>query len=302
MDTTGLLDKDVQVTPPHDEITKKLQSLLPATPFRIKADRARELADELAISVPQLMMELVPIARSYNVYVPISNYIVGSCSMGLSGDLYLGMNLEFARQPLGQTVHSEQFTTSNAIVHGEKGLRALAVSAEPCGHCRQFLNEIQNGKDIAIFIPDKAPVALSHLLPRDFGPHDLGIDAGLMASRCAPLQMDKIPGELVELALAAANNSYAPYSNSPSGIAIRLESGRTFQGWYAENAAFNPTLPPLQMAIIAAIAGGENPKDIVELALVETASGAVTQEWNTKALLQAVAPEASCSIYYAKQA
>ena len=79
-----------------------------------------------------------------------------------------------------------------------------------------------------------------------------------------------------------------------------MENGRTFQGWYAENAAFNPTLPPLQMALIAAVAGGENPKDIVELALVETANGAVSQEWNTKALLQSVAPEASCSIYYAK--
>lgn len=300
MDKTGLLNKDVQVTPPHEVLGQKLQSLLPSTPFHIKAGRAKELADALEISVPQLMMELVPIARSYDVYIPVSNYIVGSCAMGLSGDLYLGMNLEFARQPLGQTVHSEQFATSNALLHGEKGLLALAVSAEPCGHCRQFLNEIQGGKDLTVFIPEKAPTPLSVLLPRDFGPHDLGIDAGLMASQCAPLQMDKIPGELVELALDAANKSYAPYSNSPSGVAIRLENGRTYQGWYAENAAFNPTLPPLQMAIIAAIAGGETPKDIAELALVETANGIVTQEWNTKALLQAVAPEASYSVYYAK--
>ena len=300
MDRIGIMEQDPRVTQPHAEITERLKSLLPSTPFRIKADHAQELAKELGIEIPQLMMELVPVARSYNDYVPISKFTVGSCAMGLSGNLYLGMNLEFARQPLGQTVHSEQFATSNAIVSGENGIQALAVSAEPCGHCRQFLNEIQGGKDISIIIPDKPAVKLSSLLPRDFGPHDLGIEAGLMASHCAPLQLGKIPGELVELALIAANKSYAPCSNSPAGVAIRMTSGRAFQGWYAENAAFNPSLPPLQMAIIAAIAGGEKPQDITELALVEASDAIITQEWNTKALLQSIAPNASCSVYYAK--
>ena len=300
MDNLGLLNKGVSVAPPHEELTDKLQSLLPSTPFHISASQAEELARELGISVPQLMMELIPVARSYNEYTPISNYKVGSCAMGKSGDLYLGMNLEFSRQCLGQTIHSEQFATNNALTHGEQGLVALAVSAEPCGHCRQFLNEIQGGSGIVIFLPDKPTVTLADLLPSDFGPSQLGVTAGLMASHCEPVNMEKVKGELVELALVAANNSYCPYSNTPTGVAIRLASGQTFQGWYAENAAFNPSVPPLQMAIIAAIAGGEKPENIVELAMVEKGNGCVSQEWNTKALLQAVAPEASCSVFYAK--
>lgn len=301
MDNLGLLNKDVTVVSPHEELTDKLQSLLPTTPFHIKADRAKELARELGISVPQLMMELIPIARSYNEYVPISDYRVGSCAMGKSGDLYLGMNLEFRHQYIAQTIHSEQFATTNAITHHEGGVLALAVSAEPCGHCRQFLNEIQGGKDIVIFLPGKPTVNLADLLPSDFGPAQLGIDAGLMASHCAPVHMDKVKGELVELALAAANNSYCPYSHSPAGVAIRMASGRTFQGWYAENAAFNPSVPPVQMAVIAAIAGGEKPGDIVELALVEKSNACVSQEGATKCMLQTVAPDASCSIFYAQK-
>ncbi|MEG3387511.1 hypothetical protein V5H41_28630, partial [Salmonella enterica] len=40
-----------------------------------------------------------------------------------------------------------------------------------------------------------------------------------------------------------------PYSHSPSGVALECKDGRIFTGSYAENAAFNPTLPPLQGAL-----------------------------------------------------
>lgn len=299
MDALGLLNKEVQVAPPHTELTDKLTSLLPTTPFHIKADDAQQLTSALGISLPQLMMELIPIARSYNKYVPVSDYIVGSCAMGLSGDLYLGMNLEFARIPLGQTVHSEQFVTCNALGHHEQGLRALAVSSEPCGHCRQFLNELQGCEDLLVFIPNKPTALLSDLLPRSFGPKDLGVTAAMMASHEAPLVMDKVPGALVESALQAANYSYAPYSHCNAGIAIRTANGQIFQGWYSENAAFNPTMPPFQMAVIQAIAHGCTPSDIRELVLVELADGVVSQVSNTRPLLEAIAPEASFSVYYA---
>lgn len=47
-------------------------------------------------------------------------------------------------------------------------------------------------------------------------------------------------------AIQAANRCHAPYSHSPSGVALELKDGTIFSGSYAENAAFNPTLPPLQ--------------------------------------------------------
>ena len=58
--------------------------------------------------------------------------------LGASGALYVGVNLEFARLPLYNSVHAEQFLLVNALHHGERAIQRLAVSAAPCGHCRQF--------------------------------------------------------------------------------------------------------------------------------------------------------------------
>lgn len=42
----------------------------------------------------------------------------------------------------GVQVHAEQFVMANAWAHRERGIKRLAVSAAPCGHCRQFYAEL----------------------------------------------------------------------------------------------------------------------------------------------------------------
>jgi hypothetical protein len=39
-------------------------------------------------------------------------------------------------------VHAEQFLVANMMQHGEQRLETLAISAAPCGHCRQFFSEL----------------------------------------------------------------------------------------------------------------------------------------------------------------
>lgn len=39
-------------------------------------------------------------------------------------------------------IHAEQCLIANAVQHGERGLRKLAISEAPCGHCRQFYSEL----------------------------------------------------------------------------------------------------------------------------------------------------------------
>lgn len=46
------------------------------------------------------------------------------------------------RLPLYNSVHAEQFLLVNALHHGERELRRLAVNAAPCGYCRQFYAEL----------------------------------------------------------------------------------------------------------------------------------------------------------------
>lgn len=50
--------------------------------------------------------------------------------------------------------------------------------------------------------------------------------------------------------------SYSPYSKCPAGAAIITSDGDVYSGPYVESAAYNPSIPPLQTAIIDAVIDG----------------------------------------------
>jgi cytidine deaminase len=54
----------------------------------------------------------------------------------------------------------------------------------------------------------------------------------------------------------ALPQSYCPYTRLPSGVALATASGAVYGGRYVESAAYNPSLPPLQSALAAAVIGG----------------------------------------------
>lgn len=234
------------------------------------------------------MLELLPQAASY-ARPALTNFRVGAVVRGTSGALYLGANIEFRGASLGQTVHAEQAALSNAFMHDEPGIAAIAVTKPPCGHCRQFLYEFSEGRDIEILLPGQPAMTLSALLPHPFGPRDLDVTKG-------PLSRDKIAIQSVEsvaqAARYAAANAYAPYSNSPSGVAIRSRQGNVYRGSYIENAAFNPSLPPLQVALVAMAMANEEFGEIAEVVLAEAANNSISQLSATKSLVAAIAPRA----------
>jgi cytidine deaminase len=102
-----------------------------------------------------LMMQLLPVARQYAV-VPLSDYQVGAVAAGMPNpvtgwcSLYLGANFELEKAALTFTTHAEQAAVNNAWLNGEEGVQALAISAAPCGYCRQFLNELVTAKRLKI--------------------------------------------------------------------------------------------------------------------------------------------------------
>ena len=234
------------------------------------------------------MLERLAEAQSY-ARPGLTNFRVGAVVRGISGTLYLGANIEFRGESLCQTVHAEQAALANAFMHDEPGIEAIAVTSTPCGHCRQFLYEFSEGRDIDILLPEQPPLALSALLPRPFGPADLHVAPG-------PLSRTRIAMEDVEsvaqAARYAAANAYAPYTNSPSGVAIRSRRGNIYRGSYIENATFNPSLPPLQVALVAMTLANEDFRDIAEVVLAEAANNSVSQLSATKSLLAAIAPRA----------
>ena len=74
-------------------------------------------------------------------------------------------------------------------------------------------------------------------------------------------------------------------------MALKAHDGRIFEGMYAENAAFNPSLPPLQVALINMNMSNYSLSEIAEAALVESAESKISQLARTQALLDALNPD-----------
>lgn len=256
----------------------------------IPAEKVNQLVQELGLNNPkQLLPQLVELAKTYS-RPPISNYRVGEAGRGMSGNVYFGINVEFWGCPLSYAIHGEQFLIASARIQRERKVETIALPAEPCGHCRQFMNEIGDENDIELLIPGSPPINLSALLPKPFGPKNLGIEGGLLTR--APEFRSSHGEPLVAKAIEAAYDSYAPHTKSPSGVALQTKDGKIYQGCYLENAAFNPSLPPLQYALVALLVDRGQYEDIEQVVLVEHADRKTSQKTITQDLLSNIAPNA----------
>jgi cytidine deaminase len=227
----------------------------------------------------------------------ISGFRVGAVVQGSSGSLYLGANFEIAGHALGLTAHAEQAALANAYMCGEDGVSAIGVTAAPCGHCRQFLNEFSLDGDLRVLLQGRPAVLLSELLPITFGPKALGAEQGALPIRRVDLALvTPATDPLMLVALDAARRSHAPYTGSHAGIAIRTSEGRVYAGSYIENAAFNPSLSPFHSALAGLFAAGVDAGDVTEAALVEVEGAKISQESFVRLALTASAPDAVCKV------
>jgi cytidine deaminase len=263
---------------------------------QIPPDDVKYLVDTEGTTIDALMVGLLPLAQTYS-RPPLSNFQVGAVARGSSGSLYLGANIEFPGQALGFAVHAEQAAISNAYMHDEQGVSTIAVTAAPCGHCRQFMNELSSEGEIQVLVGKNPATKLSSLLPAAFGPNDLGLKRGAFPASAVELALLKAtPDEVTAAALAAARKSYAPYTKAYSGVAIGTAAARVYKGSYIENAAFNPSLSPFQVALVALILAGEHSSRISTVVLVEVEGAVISQKSVTDAALSAVAPAAKLRI------
>ena len=269
----------------------------PVASGRINADAVRALTEMQKSGVEKLMVEILPVARLH-ARPPLSNFRVGAVALGASGALYLGANIEIPENGLNAAVHAEQSAVANAFGHEEQGIRAIAVTAAPCGHCRQFLNEITGGSAIRVIVSGQTVRTLADLLPASFGPEDLGIKEGLFSTPARPLRLLPAASDALAVAgLNAATRAYAPHTKALSGCAVQTKSGRVFTGSYLENAAFNPSLPPLQSALVNVAFGGEDFASITRVALVEMRGATISHRSATESALRAIAPKARIGLF-----
>ncbi len=175
----------------------------------------------------------------------ISNFVVSAAGYGIDGSVYLGANLEFPALGLDSCIHAEEFVVSSALNKGGQRLVCLAISAFPCGHCRQILSELDGSEHLKVYVlqfpprhccsetgnhdsclrtestrsspcPEAqllGPFSMQDLLPHAFGPLQLGNSQRLLSAQswCLALQSpcDADLSSLAALAVDFANRSYS---------------------------------------------------------------------------------------------
>jgi cytidine deaminase len=76
-----------------------------------------------------------------NAYARYSNFFVGAVARARDGRLFRGVNVENASYPIG--ICAERCCIGAAATAGMKpgDLEEIAITASPCGACRQWLAE-----------------------------------------------------------------------------------------------------------------------------------------------------------------
>lgn len=237
--------------------------------------------------VDAILRACLPVAAKFAV-APISHFMVGAIVCGLDSQgeqhFYFGANVEFAQQALSLVVHAEQSAINNAWLNGAKKIVKIAISDAPCGYCRQFMNELADAQSFDILLP-KQQFKLAELLPYAFGPNDLGNSHSLFNPAPLEHQFASVAGLDTKL-LEHALNAYVPYSENYSAVKISTFANGDFYGRYAENAAYSPSLSPLQSAISQLhLAGLEMTKEVVQgIELLQT-QGRANQLMASQAVL-----------------
>jgi cytidine deaminase len=141
----------------------------------------------------ELVRKALEAAR--NAHAPYSRFGVGAALLMRDGSVVAGCNFENASYGLSLCAETVALATANsegrlrevvevAVVGGaiRDGRLAGASPVSPCGRCRQVLNEAAQlaGRDLLIHCAAAEGGAietyrLSELLPRAFGPADLGL-------------------------------------------------------------------------------------------------------------------------------
>tara|TARA_B110000003_G_scaffold276400_1_gene322667 strand:- start:2218 stop:3177 length:960 start_codon:yes stop_codon:yes gene_type:complete len=284
----------------NDEVESIIKNLTNAKSFKgvISSENVLRISEEFGLDNDQIMESFRPYSKIFSK-APISNYNVGAVCKGSSGNLYFGSNIEILNESLSFTLHAEQAAIINAWNNGEKQIRYINVGGSPCGHCLQFLNELNNADSLVIVNPNGQNFRIRDLLTLAFGPKNLGVKAGLLSDQNNDLELDiESQDKLIKQALLAAKNSYAPYSKSYSGLAVMTKDSRVFYGSYAENAAFNPSVSPVE-STLSSLNLSQVPFDqIVRAVLVEMKYSKVSQKNVFESILKRVAPKAELEIVY----
>lgn len=244
-------------------------------------------------SVRDLMCLLLDVAKDI-ARPSISDFHVGAVGLEAeTGNLILGGNIEFPGTHLGFTLHGEGFVFTRAMSRGTN-ISVIAIGeAHPCAHCRQCLAEYAASDRLELIDPLGHTLTLSQLYPWPFDPNYLGETGAVPGRELWPaLKFDEdAASPVADALLAAGRRSHSPYSKCPGAVLLHLRDGNVITGLAIESVAFNPTIHPLQAAMVDLLAHGYSYADIVGASLGTVRGGDVDYVVSTRELLGRLVPE-----------
>ncbi len=216
--------------------TVKLLLLLSNLSSKIFTGSSYEVVDELCEKFKRSRVELalycIAIAACYAV-TPVSDFNVGRLRLAKTEISILGQTKSFPGNVCNNRSRRAKCNLARIFSRGNFDNRC-GCELYPCGHCRQFMNELNSAASLKVHLPHSQNNLLHSYLPDSFGPKDLGIEKVLFDEQ--PQQFEVKGDHLQQAAIFAANNAYAPYSNAFSGVALQVGE-RIVCGKYTENAA-----------------------------------------------------------------
>ncbi len=107
-------------------------------------------------------------AAAARAYAPYSRFEVGCAVLTRAGDVVEGVNVENASYPLGVCAERSAFARAVSEGHRPGDFVAAAITASPCGGCRQWLLEM--GVERVVFRNGGRVVTMTaeELLPESF--------------------------------------------------------------------------------------------------------------------------------------
>lgn len=107
-------------------------------------------------------------AIAARAYAPYSRFHVGCAVLTRDGSVVEGVNVENAAYPLG--VCAERAALARAVVagYGPGDFAVAAITASPCGGCRQWLAEMRVGRVVFRNGGRVVTMTVEELLPEQF--------------------------------------------------------------------------------------------------------------------------------------
>ena len=286
-----------------DEITRLISGRA-AQPERndgsvlLKQQAGELIASYQLAGVEELMLLALGAAKTI-ARPPISSFFVGAVGLEReTGNLILGGNVEFPGTHLGYSIHGEGFVFTRAASRGTTIETIAIFEAHPCAHCRQYISEFAASRELTLIDPPGHRLTMAELYPWPCDPDYLG-ETGAVAGAFdggLDLAANDWPATIANRLLDAGRRAHAPYSKCPGAVVLALRDGQMVSGFSIESVAFNPTMGPLQAAMINLIAHGYEAADIAEAALGTRLGGNVDYSLSVTELLGKIAPTAPLNI------